>query len=114
MENLGDGMITEQFYQIGRRRLTPVDLDHIRRTVARRYLHDTEPVTMRIEPERFRIDSDGINLIMLKVWQIIAVKADSHRRFLSLLFSFVAIPDGKPLHTCPGIANASRMRAQER
>ena len=77
MEDLQDRRIREQSLEVRGLGAGFGHLNDVRDAVAGRELHDAEPVTMRIEPHRLRVDRDR-TAVARQVGQIPAVQPDGH------------------------------------
>ena len=72
MEYLALRAVAQQFLQVGRSFLALFDLNHIGGAVARRQLHDAQPVAGRFQAERFRVDGD-IPFIAVEAGKVVLV-----------------------------------------
>jgi len=79
VEDLDDGRIAQQFFQVRRVVLAARDLDHVGGAVARRHLHHAQPVAVRIEAHGLGVDRrrTGVARKVL-VRQVATVQADGH------------------------------------
>src|SRR5262249_6859641 len=78
MKDLENRSVGEKFGQIGRCARGCRDLHHVGGAIARRQLHDAQPIADRIEPHGFGVDRHRGAAVVREAGQIAAMQADSH------------------------------------
>ena len=78
VEDLQDLRIGHQLLEVRRRNVVRRNLHHVGRAVARRELHDAEPVALGVEPHRFGVDRNSGAGVARQIGQIATVQANGH------------------------------------